>query len=31
MTPDEFDLEKINRVAVIGNGNIAVDISRMLL
>jgi hypothetical protein len=31
MTPDEFDLEKIKRVAVIGNGNIAVDISRMLL
>jgi hypothetical protein len=31
MTPDEFDLERIKRVAIIGNGNIACDISRILL
>lgn len=31
LTPDEFDLERTGKIAIIGNGNIACDISRMLL
>ncbi len=31
MKSDEFDLEQTERVAIIGNGNIACDMSRILL
>lgn len=29
--PSDFDLEKINKLVIVGNGNIACDITRMLL
>jgi len=31
MKPEEFDLENTERVAIIGNGNVACDMSRILL
>lgn len=31
MQPEEFDLESTERIAMIGNGNIACDMSRILL
>ena len=31
MSKEEFDLSQIERAAIIGNGNIALDISRILL
>ena len=31
LTPEEFDPENIRHIGIIGNGNIACDISRMFL
>ena len=31
LTQDEFDLSKVEHIGIIGNGNIACDISRVLL
>jgi len=31
MTKEEFNLEETERIAIIGNGNIALDISRILM
>jgi adrenodoxin-NADP+ reductase len=31
MTEEEFDLTRTERAAIIGNGNIALDISRILM